>query len=136
MGMDNYSKESKILVVDDDQAVRDFLGRFLKQKGYTSVQLVPTGEEALKLIEKQDIDLVLLDIKLPGMNGVEVLRKLKKLKPDTGVIMITAFPDEEIGKDALKEGASDYIMKPFDLAYLELSVFTKLVTLTKTNPPK
>lgn len=136
MGVESYSKESKILVVDDDHAVRDFLGRFLKTKGYQQVQLVPTGEEALKLIEKQDIDLVLLDIKLPGMNGVEVLRKLKKLKPLTGVIMITAFPDEEIGKEALKEGASDYIMKPFDLAYLELSVFTKIITMAKTDTPK
>lgn len=136
MVIENYSKESKILVVDDDYSVRDFLGRFLNQKGYQSVQLVATGEEAIKIIENEETDLVLLDIALPGMDGIEVLRRIKKLKPDTGVIMITGFADEEIGREAMKEGASDYIMKPFDLAYLELSVFTKIITMTKTDTPK
>lgn len=121
-------KESKILIVDDDKAVLDFLGRFLKQKGYRHIQSVKTAKEALKAIEKDDIKLILLDIRLPDMNGIEVLHRIKKMKKKIGVIMITAFPDEEMGKEALKEGACDYILKPFNLDYLELCVLTKIVS--------
>lgn len=121
------NKTDKILVVDDDRGVRYFLEKFLKGKGFKRVKSVRTGEEALKIIEKEDIKLVLLDIKLPGMDGVEVLRKIKELKKDkTGVIMITGFPEEKVAKQTLKEGAYDYIIKPFDLAYLELSILTKI----------
>lgn len=123
-------KESKVLVVDDDKDVSLFLTKFLKQKGFQEVQAVDTGEEALKVIEKENIKLVLLDVRLPGIDGIEVLRKIKEIKKDTGVIMITGFPDEAIGKKALGLGASDYIMKPFDLAYLELSVLTKIIMMT------
>lgn len=124
--METSVKESKVLIVDDDKSVRNFLEKFLKQKGYLWVKSVSTGKEALDIIEKDRIKLVLLDIKLPGMDGIEVLRKIKKIKPDTDVIMITGFPEESTAKEALKLGAYDYIMKPFDLAYLELCVFTKI----------
>jgi two-component system response regulator (stage 0 sporulation protein F) len=116
--------------VDDDKGVRYFLTRFLKQKGYKEVQSAATGKEALKIIDEDRIKIVLLDIRLPGMDGVEVLRKIKARDKDIGVIMITGFPDEKIGQQCLELGASDYIMKPFDLAYLELNVLTKIVTMT------
>ncbi len=125
--------ESKVLIVDDDKNVRDFLERFLKQKGYLSVQSVESGKEAIDIIGEQDIKLVLLDIKLPGINGIEVLRKIKEIKQDTIVIMITGFPEEATAKEALKLGAYDYIIKPFDLAYLELCLFTKIVV---KEPPQ
>lgn len=124
--METNYKESKVLIVDDDKSVSNFLERFLKQKDYLWVQSVKTGEEALDIIKKEDIRLVLLDIKLPGIDGIEVLRRIKKLKKDTDVIMITGFPEEGTAKEALGLGAYDYIMKPFDLAYLELCVFSKI----------
>lgn len=127
----SYTEQNKILIVDDDKSVRDFLKRFLKQKGYTNVQAVDDGYKALKLIEQDKINLVFLDIRMPRMDGIEVLRKIKEIDKDTGVIMITGFPDEKIGKQALELGAHDYIMKPFDLAYLELSVFNKIVKSIK-----
>jgi len=125
--------ESKVLIVDDDKNVRDFLERFLKQKGYLSVQSVESGKEAIDIIGEQDIKLVLLDIKLPGIDGIEVLRKIKEIKQDTGVIIITGFPEEATAKEALKLGAYDYIMKPFDLAYLELCLFSKIAA---REPPR
>jgi DNA-binding NtrC family response regulator len=125
----SIEQESKILIVDDDKSVRDFLEMFLKKRGYGQVQVAETGLDALKIIEDGDIKLVLLDIKLPGMDGIEVLRKIKEIKKDTGVIMITGFPDEERAKQAIKEGAYDYIVKPFDLAYLELSLLTKVLLM-------
>lgn len=131
MKEESYLTETKFLIVDDDKSVRDFLQRFLKQKGYTHIEAAEDGEKALKLIEKGEINLVLLDIRLPGMDGIEVLRKIKGIKPDIGVIMITGFPDEKIGRQAIELGAHDYIMKPFDLAYLELSVFSKIIKTIK-----
>ncbi|MCM8800542.1 MAG: response regulator [Candidatus Omnitrophica bacterium] len=124
------NKESKILIVDDDNIVRDFLRKFLSSKGFTQLESASTGQEALKIIEekKQNIKLVLLDIRLPDINGVDLLRRIKEINKDIGVIMITAFADEEKAKEAMRLGAFDYIMKPFDLAYLQLSVLTKIAT--------
>jgi len=132
--VESSGTDGKVLIVDDDKSVRDFLEKFLKQKGYLRVQSVKAGQEALDILEKEDIRLVLLDIKLPGMGGMEVLRKIKEIKKDTGVIMITGFPEEATAKEALKLGAYDYIIKPFDLAYLELCVFTKISA--KEPPPQ
>ena len=109
----------------------NFLEKFLKLKGYTWVRPVETAQEALEIIAKEDIKLVLLDIKLPQTSGIEVLRKIKELRKDTEVIMMTGFPEEDTAKEALKLGAYDYIMKPFDLAYLEVCMFTKITSKTK-----
>ncbi len=129
--MEDNVKENKVLIVDDDKSIRDFLTNFLKLKGYVWVRSVSTGQEALDMIKKEDIKLVLMDIKLPGMDGIEALRKIKELKQDTDVIMITGFPEESTAKEALEIGAYDYIMKPFDLAYLELCVLTKIIAKEK-----
>lgn len=124
--MDSNVREATVLVVDDDKNVRDFLDKFLKQKGYNSVIMVDSGLKAIDIVKSEEIGLVLLDIKLPEMNGLEVLSKIKEVKKDLNVIMITGFPEETAAKMALKLGAYDYIVKPFDLAYLELCVFSKL----------
>ena len=124
--IENVGKESSILICDDDKSVNDFLERFLRQKGYLSIQSVKTGQAAIEIIKKEDIKLVLLDIKLPDMDGIETLKKIKEIKKDMNVIMITGFPEEATAREALKLGAYDYIIKPFDLAYLELCVFTKI----------
>ena len=125
--MANLDTENKILIVDDDLTVRDFLELFFKKKGYQDIQKAQTAKEGLELLEKNHIKLVLLDIRLPDMDGIEVLKKIKERKPGVGVIMITGFPEEAIAKEAMHKGAYDYIIKPFDLAYLELSVLTKIV---------
>ncbi|MEM4155646.1 MAG: response regulator [Archaeoglobaceae archaeon] len=119
----------RILVVDDDPAVLDFLKRFLEQKGFKSIFMAKTGNEAIEIVNKEKPKLVLLDVRLPDTNGVEVLKKLKAMDKDIGVIMITAFSDEDIAKEAMRQGAYDYIFKPFDLAYLELSLLTKIVLM-------
>lgn len=130
MGNNILTNENKILIVDDDKNVRSFLERYLKQKGYPFVQSVENGSEALKVTQKENIKLVLLDIRLPDMNGVEVLRKIKSLNKDIKVIMITAFPEEAIAKEALQYGACDYIVKPFDLACLKSAVHDKIIACT------
>lgn len=131
----NQDKLIKILIVDDDKSVRYFLDLFLKKKGYQNVIAVESGQEALDIIKKEDIKLVLLDVRMPGMDGIEVLRNIKQIRNETAVIMVTAFPDEEKAKEAIKEGAYDYIIKPFDLYYLELMLLTKIIQLTYGKKP-
>ncbi len=126
---DNINKSDLILIVDDDKAVRDFLQRYLAQKGFGRVISVGTGEEALEKIETEDIKLVFLDVKMPGLSGIDVLRQIKKIKKETGVIMITGYPEKEVTQEALQEGAYDYIIKPFDLAYLELCLLSKMALM-------
>lgn len=128
---ENKIGSGSILIVDDDKSVRYFLKKFLEDKGYKPVLEAETGEKALEILQTQGIKLVFLDVRLPGMSGVEVLRKIKELKKDIGVIMITAYLDEKAGQDAMKEGAFDYLIKPFDMAYLELALLTKLTLMKK-----
>ena len=116
----------KILVCDDDKTVSDFLARFLKKEGYSELETSATGEDALEKIRKNHYDLVLLDIKLPGIDGIETLKQIKEINKNIGVVMITGFPEMELTEQALKLGAYDYIVKPFDLAYLKLVVLTKV----------
>ncbi len=123
---ENNSLDARILIVDDDPNVRDFLKLFLKFKGYRDVLTADKGQDALEAVSKEEIALVLLDIMLPDMNGVEVLRRIKESRPGLPVIMITGYPDEEKAGELLKQGAYDYIVKPFDLNYLELSVLSKI----------
>ncbi|MDD5729618.1 MAG: response regulator [Candidatus Omnitrophica bacterium] len=126
----SLEQKNRILIVDDDKSVRDFLEMFLKKKGYINICSVDSGAEALKAVETQDIKLVLLDIKLGAMDGLDILRKIKEKKPGMGVIMITGYPDEAKAKEAINNGAYDYIVKPFDLTYLELSVLTKILLMS------
>src|SRR3989338_10757386 len=109
-------KDKKILVCDDDKAVSNFLGRFLKKEGYLQVDIALSGEEALEKITKDRHQLVLLDIRLPGMDGLQILKRIKEIDNNITVIMITGFAEIGTADQAKKLGAYDYIVKPFDLA--------------------
>ena len=113
--------EDKILVVDDEQSMREFLDIMLKKEGY-KVSLASNGEEVLKLIEKDIFDLVLLDIRMPKMDGIAVLKKIKATSPETVVIMITAYASADTAIKAMKEGAYDYITKPFKVEEIKLII--------------
>jgi CheY-like chemotaxis protein len=119
-----------ILVVDDEPANRQLASTFLSRKGYR-VETAPTGEEALALIQQHPPDLVLLDLYMPGMNGVEVLRRLTApsfpVKPPPGVIMATASVDEPLLKECLALGVSEVLLKPLDLKQLELAITVALI---------
>ncbi len=119
---------SKILVVDDEKAVCKELRRFLEGKGY-EVSEAHDGDEAVAKYTLERPDVVLLDIRMPGKDGVETLHELKELDPDASVIMVTAVHEEDIAKQAMAEGAFDYITKPIDREYLELALMTKLALL-------
>ncbi|MBI5254033.1 MAG: response regulator [Euryarchaeota archaeon] len=111
----------KILVVDDDRQMRVDLAEILTSEGY-DVSHVGSGAEALERVKKEDWDIVLTDLKMPGMSGMELMLEIKKLKPHIKAIMITAFATVENAVEAMKKGASDYISKPFKINEIEVAV--------------
>ncbi|MBZ0089470.1 MAG: sigma-54 dependent transcriptional regulator [Thermoanaerobaculia bacterium] len=103
---------TNILVVDDEEILQDVLGLLLRKEGFRPIA-ARSGEEALLLYEKEPIDLVLLDLMLPGMSGLEVLRQIRQRDPDQVVIIITAYSSIEGAIEAMRDGAFHYIPKPF-----------------------
>ncbi|MFA4827891.1 MAG: response regulator [Thermodesulfovibrionales bacterium] len=102
----------KILVIDDDDGVRTTLSDLLRCKGYYTCE-ASSGKDAVEMVKSEDFDIVLLDLMMPGMDGLSTLRELRRLSPKARVIMITAFATVENAVDVIKKGASDYISKPF-----------------------
>ena len=113
--------KDKILVADDEQSMREFLDIMLKKEGY-KVSLASNGEEVAKLTENDLFDLVLLDIRMPKLDGISTLKKIKASTPETVVIMITAYASADTAIKAMKEGAYDYITKPFKVEEIKLII--------------
>ncbi|HUV49794.1 MAG TPA: sigma-54 dependent transcriptional regulator [Anaerolineae bacterium] len=109
---------AKILVVDDDQGMREFLEILLAREGY-KVTSVSGGKEALGLCKKHKFDLAITDLKMPKVDGIDVLKTIKEISPETMVILITAFASGETAVAAMKEGAYDYLEKNFDVEDLK-----------------
>lgn len=102
-----------ILVVDDEESVRDSLLNWFIEDGYR-VECAENASKALKMIESGSYDIILADIKMPGMDGLEMMRRIKQLKADSIIIVMTAFATVDTAVKALKDGAYDYVTKPFD----------------------
>jgi DNA-binding response OmpR family regulator len=119
----------RVLVVDDEPDAVELLREFLVGKGY-EVLTASDGEEALQKLKEERPHPILLDVRLPKLNGLEVLRKVRQIDTEVGVIMVTAVNDEETGRQALQMGAFDYITKPLDLKYLERSLWYKTMMMT------
>jgi len=115
----------RILIVDDEQSVREVLSEYFTEQGY-AVESAGDGEEALAQVQRSTPDLVLLDVRMPGIDGVETLRRLRGIAPDVPVIMVTANEDVGLARDTLKLGALDYVAKPFDFVYLERAIMAGL----------
>ncbi len=111
----------RILVVDDDEGVRQVLKSTLEEAGY-EVTCVDSGEKALARVDREPCDLVIVDMVLPRLDGLEVLKTVSGLRPDVGVIMITGYASVETAIKAMKMGAVDYVVKPFRMEEVELVV--------------
>ncbi|OGS24658.1 MAG: hypothetical protein A2297_07645 [Elusimicrobia bacterium RIFOXYB2_FULL_48_7] len=122
----NKEKRSRILVVDDEPDIVIILGEFLSKEGF-KVFTAHTGAQALEKVKNEQVHLVLLDIAMPGMDGIAALKEIKKLKPEMNVIMITAYRDAEKVVNAFRLGAFDCVFKPIDFKYLRNSIFAKLL---------
>ena len=111
----------KILLIDDEEGIRKVLGISLTDSGY-QVFTAESGEEALRIFQKQEPSIILTDIKMPGMDGIELLQRIKKENPDTEVIMITGHGDMELAIQSLKYEATDFITKPINDDALEIAL--------------
>ncbi len=111
--MTNYADKPTILVVDDDVTIREMISKILSRNGY-QVILASDGFEALNLLEQEQIKIVITDMKMPEMDGMELIELISKNYPDIKIIVITAFDDIYTIKDAIIKGADEYITKPFN----------------------
>jgi len=111
----------RILVVDDEESQREMLGGFLKKEGY-SIALANSGEAALKLCLDKFFEVALIDLKMPGMDGIELFAKLKEINPEIQVIVMTAYGSVETAVEAMKKGAFYYVNKPIDLEELKINI--------------
>ena len=128
-------KSAHILVVDDEISMREFLDLMLSKEGY-EVTCAENGRTATAKIEKKNYDLILCDIRLGDISGLDVLRKAKSVHPDTIVIMISAYATAENAVEAMNEGAYDYLPKPFDNRELKQTIAKALSLRTLTNEKK
>jgi two-component system response regulator PilR (NtrC family) len=118
---------SKVFVIEDDPELREVMATILRLERY-EYETFPEGKSAIKRFSENPADLIITDLKLPGINGLEILREIKGIEPNTPVIMITAYGTTESAVEALKNGAYDYIQKPFDVEELKLTIRKALET--------
>lgn len=116
----------RLLIIDDDLTICDYLRCFFSQRGY-KVFTANDGNQAVFVTTEQRPDIILLDIKMPGPSGIEVLQKIKEIDKNFKVIMMSAVNEEVVVELAMKYGAVGYITKPFSLEQLEKDVFLKVL---------
>ncbi len=114
-------KDSKLLVIDDDEAIRKVLAVTLQDVGY-QVRTAPDGESGLRIFKDEGPDIIITDLRMPGMDGISVLKKIKAVDPDKEVIVITAYGDLDLAIEALQCKASDFITKPISTPALEVAL--------------
>jgi DNA-binding NtrC family response regulator len=108
----------RILIVDDEAVVRESLGNWFREEGY-AVDVAGSGKETLQKLAESSYDIFLIDIKMPGMDGLQLQRRIREIAPDATIIIMTAYASVETAVEAMKQGAYDYIVKPFDPDQLE-----------------
>src|SRR3954469_21204284 len=117
--------KTRVLIVDDDGSMAKFLGSYLSRRNF-DVSTAATGEEAIRMFRVYDPALVLLDVSMPGIGGIETLERIKQIKSDIAVIMLSGQNDPELIFRASKLGADDYISKPFEPKELEIRIMKVL----------
>ncbi len=113
--------QRRVLIVDDEQSIVDLLTHILRDAGYSCVGSA-SAPEALSLIKAQGFDAVMCDIHMSGMNGIDLLKRVRAEHPHIGFIIVTGEGDVRVGVEAMREGASDYLLKPLDIGAVQVSV--------------
>ena len=122
----------KLLLVDDEKGITDGLKEFFEHRKF-NVKTANSGEEALKLVKSDTFNIIFLDIRMKGIDGIETLKQIKKIDKNVKVIMLTVHGEKEMIDKAKELGADEYIKKPFQLEYLEEVVLKKVRELLKEN---
>ena len=124
--------DTRVLIVDDELIMRETLAAWLERDGY-NVENVASGEEALEKLKHTRFDIMLVDIKMEGMSGLEVLKQVTASDPDVAVVMITAYGSIATAIEAMKSGAEDYLLKPFDPNELGMLIEKIIVRQAQTR---
>jgi YesN/AraC family two-component response regulator len=124
----------KILIVDDEQVVLDFLQSLINAKLECQIQTAQDGKEALEKLKDNPVDLLLLDIKMPGLSGIDVIKNVMEISPGTLILAISAYDSQEIATQAIKVGAVDYILKTHTTQEIESKIKAVLTHLGKYSP--
>ena len=128
--------KAKLLIVDDEQDVVTRLSSFIAKKIDCLIEQAASGEEALRKLENGAFDLAIMDIKMPGLSGIDVIRQALKFSPQTKFLAISAYDSYEVAKEALDAGAIDFIHKPQTPEAIELKVKDILSRIGKYEPKK
>lgn len=115
----------KILVIDDEMDMGEIVKDYLEEYGYETMIAVE-AVQGLEIVEKEKPQVILLDVLMPEISGIECLQKIKEVSPEAIVIIVSGMQDEQIAKEAIRYGAYDYITKPFDLEYLRTSILGRI----------
>src|SRR6185503_6619793 len=125
------AKPPRILIVDDDHGQRSLLETFLRAQGFRT-QSAASGEAALQLLAEDEFSMMISDVRMPGMSGIETLRRVRQKHPDLPVLLVTAFADIRSAVTAMRDGAVNYLAKPIDLEEL---ITTVRLALDPTSRP-
>ena len=129
------TKRRKVLIVEDEAVVRESVRDWLVEDGY-DVEVAEDGEEALEKIKREEFGVIVIDLRLPGIDGLRVFEEAKELKPETKGVIITAYPSKETEDKAKKLGLTDYLPKPFKVDHLEEVISGALGELEEKKPDK
>src|SRR5687768_3073370 len=121
MSLDPNFDPARILIADDEESIRFLLREVMRREGY-DVQITDNGERAVQLVRENNFDLVILDVRMPGMDGIQALKEMRHIRPNLVVLMITAHGTTEVAVEAMREGAYDYFNKPFELEEMRIVV--------------
>src|SRR6266516_136083 len=130
----NPGKAPRILIVDDDASQRSLLDSFLGGQGFETV-LAPSGEQALELLRAEEVTMVISDVRMPGISGLETLRRARKERATLPILLVTAYSDIREAVGAMRDGAVNYLSKPIDLDELLASV-RKATGIEDSTAPK
>jgi len=120
-GITSSSCAGKALIIEDDEGMRSLLEDFFKEEGF-EVDSVSNGSEAFRILVRDAFDLIITDIRMPGLTGLDILPGIKRLHPEAPIIVITAFGSEEVHRKAMKRGATAYLEKPLHFSELRTMV--------------
>ena len=130
-----YSNNFSVLIIDDEDALRYSIKRALSQRDFTIYE-ADSGEAGIEVARKQAMDIILLDNRMKGMNGIEALQHLRGICPEAKIIVMTAFSTTQTTIEAMKFGAFDYVMKPFDLSKILSLVDSAADVISETTKNK
>lgn len=114
-------KQRRVMVIEDDQEMRLLLEDFIQEEGY-EVRSTDNGSEAFRILAKDEFDLIITDVRMPGLSGLDILPGIRKLQPHSAIIVITAFGSEEVYTRAIERGADGYLEKPISLEKLRVMI--------------